>query len=170
MVSHLSGIATLTSQFVAQIDGTRARLYDTRKTTPGWRTLEKYAVRCGGGWNHRMGLHAAILIKDNHLAVASSRTLDPAAAVQRVRQFLEACPDTRAPRIIEVEVDSLEQLRQALAAAPDIILLDNMSPDELREAVVLRDATAPRVQLEASGGITLESIRRVAESGIDRIS
>ena len=177
LLARLSGIATLTREYVAQIAGTKARVYDTRKTTPGWRRLEKYAVRCGGGMNHRTGLFDAVLVKDNHLAVSSQaaaadQRMSPADAVRRARDFLE---QTNAQRdggelLIEVEVDSLDQLANVLPAGPDIVLLDNMSPDVLREAVRRRDALAPAVELEASGGVTLQTIRGIAETGVERIS
>jgi nicotinate-nucleotide pyrophosphorylase (carboxylating) len=168
-LQHLSGIATLTAQYVAAVAGTRARIYDTRKTTPGWRALEKYAVRCGGGFNHRFGLHDAVLIKDNHLAWlrmdASSGTRDPiSAAVAAARAFAPS------GTIVEIEVDSLEELAQALASLPDVILLDNLAPDLVAEAVRRRDAVAPRVELEASGGVNLASVQALAQTGVDRIS
>jgi nicotinate-nucleotide pyrophosphorylase (carboxylating) len=172
LLGRLSGIATLTREYVAQIAGTKARVYDTRKTTPGWRRLEKYAVRCGGGMNHRTGLFDAVLVKDNHLALAAGENVTPADAVRRARDFLE---QTNAQRdggelLIEVEVDSLDQLANVLPAGPDIVLLDNMSPATLREAVRRRDALAPAVELEASGGVTLQTIRGIAETGVERIS
>lgn len=169
LIGRLSGIATLASRYVAAVRGTRARIYDTRKTTPGWRRLEKYAVRCGGGCNHRTGLFDAVLIKDNHLALSG---LSPDAAVRQVRQFLrEALPEAEADRlVIEVEVDTLEQFAAVLPAEPDIVLLDNMPVDRLREAVARRDAVAARVELEASGGINLDTIAAVAATGVERIS
>lgn len=169
LIGRLSGIATLASRYVAAVRGTRARIYDTRKTTPGWRRLEKYAVRCGGGCNHRTGLFDAVLIKDNHLALSG---LSPDAAVRQVRQFLrEALPEAEAERLlIEVEVDTLEQFAAVLPAEPDIVLLDNMPVDRLREAVARRDAVAARVELEASGGINLDTIAAVAATGVERIS
>jgi nicotinate-nucleotide pyrophosphorylase (carboxylating) len=131
-LGRLSGIATGTRQYVRRIEGTRARIYDTRKTTPGWRRLEKYAVRCGGGWNHRIGLFDAILIKDNHLALSSEKNLSPADAVRRARGFVSQMTPDLFPgidvsrMIIEVEIDRLELLDDVLAAGPDIVLLDNM--------------------------------------------
>jgi nicotinate-nucleotide pyrophosphorylase (carboxylating) len=168
LLGRLSGIATLTRQYVAAIAGTKARIYDTRKTTPGWRRLEKYAVRCGGGSNHRSGLFDAVLIKDNHLALgarsaAGQLHYSPAEAVARARQ----CSNNM---IVEVEVDTLEQLDNVLPASPDIVLLDNMSPSELSAAVARRNACNPAVELEASGGVNLESVRKIAEAGVDRIS
>ncbi|MGQ9503998.1 MAG: carboxylating nicotinate-nucleotide diphosphorylase [Thermogutta sp.] len=178
-LGRLSGIATLTKQYVEAIQGTEARIYDTRKTTPGWRRLEKYAVRCGGGWNHRLGLDRAILIKDNHLAwLAKELGCSPAEAakmaVRRARAYLmtqlSQTPGDGFDAILEIEVDSLLQLQEVLGESPDIVLLDNMSVAELREAVGLRNRIAPRVELEASGGITLENVRHIAETGVDRIS
>lgn len=176
LLGRLCGIATLTSQYVAAVAGTGARLYDTRKTTPGWRRLEKLAVRHGGGANHRAGLYEAVLIKDNHLAfgaegVAGQR-FSPGEAVTRARQFLREMlgDDPRAEMIVEVEVDSLDQLTAVLPAEPDLVLLDNMPPEVLRQAVALRDAAGSQAELEASGGIQLATIRAVAESGVERIS
>ncbi len=163
-LQRLSGVATLTRRHVDRIADLPCRLLDTRKTTPGWRILEKYAVRCGGGFNHRMGLGDGILIKDNHLAALGS---DPAVISEAVRRA-RLKYGNRYP--IEVEVDTLEQLDRALAIEPDIVLLDNMTPDKLREAVRRRNSAAPRVLLEASGGINLDTLRAIAETGIDRIS
>lgn len=183
LLGRLSGIATLTARYVEAVRGTKARIYDTRKTTPGWRRLEKYAVRCGGGHNHRAGLYDAILIKDNHLALAAPgevgrtgdviRRLDaPAEAVRRARQFVEVHVPRglRAGVVVEVEVETLEQLRSVLTEHPDVVLLDNMTPDRLREAVALRDTVAPGVELEASGGVDLDTARAIAETGVERIS
>lgn len=169
LIGRLSGIASQTARFVAAIRGTGARLYDTRKTTPGWRRLEKYAVRCGGGNNHRTGLFDAVLIKDNHLALTR---LTSAQAVRRARDFLAELEGSgvRHEMIVEVEVDTLGQLDEVLAAGPDIVLLDNMNPDQLRRAVALRDASQTKVQLEASGGIAGETLRAIAETGVERIS
>jgi len=172
LLGRLSGIATLTRKFVDAVAGTKARIYDTRKTTPGWRRLEKYAVRCGGGTNHRTGLFDAILIKDNHLVLAAEERLSPADAVRRAREFLAATVDQRdaAAMIVEIEIDRLVQLEAVLAAGPDIVLLDNMSPELLRSAVARRDAIAPAIELEASGGVNLSTVRAIAETGVDRIS
>jgi nicotinate-nucleotide pyrophosphorylase (carboxylating) len=160
-VQRLSGIATLTAEFVAAIAGTRAQILDTRKTTPGWRLLEKYAVRCGGGRNHRFGLFDMVLIKDNHLAaVAKEKPNATAAAVKRARE--------RYPKLrIEVEADTLEQVEQAADAGADIILLDNMTPADLRAAV---EIVRGRAKTEASGGVSLASVRLIAETGVDFIS
>jgi nicotinate-nucleotide pyrophosphorylase (carboxylating) len=181
LLGRLSGIATLTRQYVEAIEGTKARIYDTRKTTPGWRRLEKYAVRCGGGYNHRRGLYDAILIKDNHLAFGREETsgsaFTPAEAVCRAKSFLAQQVSDELPRrapdpqmIVEIEVDSLAQLREVLPERPDIVLLDNMTPETLREAVAIRDASGSTAELEASGGVGLQSVRAVAETGIERIS
>jgi nicotinate-nucleotide pyrophosphorylase (carboxylating) len=168
-VQRLSGVATMTRRFVDAVAGLSAKILDTRKTTPGWRRLEKYAVRCGGGHNHRTGLFDMILVKDNHLA--SLRIADPKAAVAETVRRARAYCASHDPRLpVEIEVESLDQLDAALAAKPDIILLDNMPPDTMREAVRRRQAIAPSVQLEASGGITLETVRPIAETGVDRIS
>jgi nicotinate-nucleotide pyrophosphorylase (carboxylating) len=172
LLGRLSGIATLTREYVRQIAGTAAQVYDTRKTTPGWRRLEKYAVHCGGGRNHRTGLFDAILIKDNHLALAAAEGLSPDEAVCRAQTFLEQSARERPgePLLVEVELDNLTQLDDVLHAAPDIILLDNMSPAALAEAVRRRNALAPKIELEASGGVTPETIREIALSGVERIS
>lgn len=176
LVSRLSGVATRTAEFVTALGpGARARLYDTRKTTPGLRVLEKYAVRCGGGYCHRIGLHDAVLIKDNHLAnlPLAAIGLHTAGAARRAR-----AASFGKLRFVEVEVDSIEQLRNVLetqaTCAPeervDIVLLDNMTPDGLRACVAERDRLCPRVELEASGGVTLETIRAIGETGVNRIS
>ena len=169
-LGRLSGIATLTKRYVDAVQGTRAQIYDTRKTTPGWRQLEKYAVRCGGGKNHREGLFDAILIKDNHLALGrqESEPFTPAEAVLRARAFLRQYY-TELP-VIQIEVDTLEQLREVLSTEPDIVLLDNMTPSQIAEAYRIRNSVNPKVLLEASGGITLATIRSVAETGVERIS
>jgi nicotinate-nucleotide pyrophosphorylase (carboxylating) len=176
VLARLSGIASLTRRFVEAVAGTKARIFDTRKTNAAWRRLEKYAVRCGGGWNHRGGLHEAVLIKDNHLAVAATAdaagAATPADAVTRAREFLQRFLPAKMfeSAIIEVEVDSLEQLDAVLPVRPDIVLLDNFSIDMLHEAVRRRDASAADVELEASGGITLETVAEVAATGVERIS
>ena len=153
-LGRLCGIATLTRAFVDAVEGTNAEILDTRKTTPGLRELEKYAVACGGGRNHRFGLYDGILIKDNHLAVARSIT----AAIERAQG---------AGVPVQAEVEDLDGLREALAAGADAILLDNMQPDVMREAVAI---TGGRATLEASGGVTLDTIRAIAETGVDFIS
>jgi nicotinate-nucleotide pyrophosphorylase (carboxylating) len=160
-VQRLSGIATLTSRFVESVEGTGAQILDTRKTTPGWRVLEKYAVQCGGGVNHRIGLFDRILIKDNHLAAVRNETPNAiAAAIRRARE--------QYPRLtVEVEADTLEQVGQACEAGADVILLDNMSNHDLRAAVRMVDG---RAKTEASGGIHLATVRAVAETGVNFIS
>ena len=164
--THLSGIASLTARFVEKTEGTRARIYDTRKTLPGLRALQKYAVACGGGQTHRVGLYDAMLIKDNHLAhVPLSRLADTLS--EAVRQARQAQPSLN---FVEVEVDTLEQLQNVFGTGIDIVLLDNMVPDQLREAVHLRDRLAPRVELEASGGVNLQTVEAIARTGVDRIS
>ncbi|MDZ7619967.1 MAG: carboxylating nicotinate-nucleotide diphosphorylase [Patescibacteria group bacterium] len=175
LLGRLSGIATLTRRYVDAVAGTGARIYDTRKTTPGWRRLEKYAVRCGGGSNHREALFSAVLIKDNHLALGAQAAesglgFSPAEAVRRARAQLEEQRGAAADWIVEVEVDTYEQLKEVLPAQPDIVLLDNMAPPLLRKAVALRNQVAPDVELEASGGVDLDTVRSIAESGVDRIS
>ncbi len=160
-VQRLSGVATATARFVETIRGNRAEILDTRKTTPGWRRFEKYAVACGGGRNHRIGLHDLILIKDNHLAaLRDAKPNAIAAAVQRARA---AYPELK----VEVEADTLEQVSQAADAGADIILLDNMTNDQLRTAVEL---VAGRAKTEASGGVTLDTVRAIAETGVSYIS
>jgi nicotinate-nucleotide pyrophosphorylase (carboxylating) len=156
-LQRLSGIATLTHQFVDTVIGTGARILDTRKTTPGWRKLEKFAVRAGGGMNHRMDLGAAVLIKDNHLAALDG---DVRVAVQRARDLADGKP-------IEVECAKIDQVRAAIDAGAEIIMLDNMSVARLGEAVALIDG---RAVSEASGGVTLHSVRAIAETGVDWIS
>lgn len=160
-LQRLSGVATVTAQYVRELRGTATRILDTRKTTPGWRRFEKYAVACGGGLNHRMGLDDLVLIKDNHLvALRAAKPNAIAAAVARAR--------ARYPRLkVEVEADTLPQVRQAVEAGADFVLLDNMSPPRLRQAVRL---IAGRALTEASGGITLAGLRAVAETGVDFIS
>lgn len=174
-LGRLVGIASLTRTYVQQVEGTSAQVYDTRKTTPGWRRLEKYAVQCGGGTNHRTGLYEAVMLKDNHLAWYTQFTGTSAQLgdlVGIVRQFLmdQLGEEAGLQRIIEIEVDRIEQLEQVLPSQPDIVLLDNMDCDTLRSAVALRDEHAPQVQLEASGGVNLQTIRGIAETGVERIS
>ncbi len=156
-MGHLCGIATETAEMVAAIAGSAARICDTRKTLPGLRAAEKYAVRTGGGVNHRFGLYDAVLIKDNHIAVAGSIT----EALNRARDYVGHMA------AIEIEVDTLAQLDEALAAGARIVLLDNMTPDQLSEAVRLNKG---RAQLEASGRVSLETVRAIAQTGVDYIS
>ena len=213
LLGHLCGVSTLTRRFVERVEGTKARIYDTRKTTLGWRKLDKYAVRCGGGFNHRTGLYDAVLIKDNHLAFGAlpgnvldsdhseniiesnenpesgvfgvnnrTATFSSAEAVRRTRAFLVhqvekqkksgatgPLPTDELP-IIEIEVDHLDHFEDVLAAQPDIILLDNMGPELLLDAVKRRDKAKSETELEASGGITLDTVLQVAETGVERIS
>lgn len=172
-LGRLCGIASWTAEHVRLIADLPTKLYDTRKTTPGWRRLEKYAVACGGGRNHRLGLYDAVLIKDNHLACHAHMTgklLSPSEAIRHAREFLAQQPDVPTDAIVEIEVDSLAQLEDALPANPDIVLLDNMTTDQLRAAVTFRNTINPIVQLEASGGVRLNTLRAIAETGVDRIS
>ena len=157
IVQHLSGIATETARWMDAIKGTKAKLIDTRKTTPGLRALQKHAVICGGGANHRLGLDSGVMIKDNHIAVCGSI----AKAVERARAGAPALVK------IEVECDRLEQVKEALAAKADVIMLDNMSLDDMRAAVKLIDG---RIPLEASGGVKFDTVRAIAETGVDFIS
>lgn len=154
---HLSGIATATRALVDAVEGTKAKIVDTRKTTPGLRLLEKYAVRCGGGFNHRFGLDGAILIKDNHIAAAGSLRAAVESARTAVAHMIK----------MEVEADTLEQMEEALALGVDSVLLDNMCPDQLRRAV---EMARGRAVLEASGNVTLATVRAIAETGVDYIS
>jgi len=160
-LQRLSGVATLTARYVEAIRGSRARIIDTRKTTPGLRALEKYAVRAGGGFNHRRDLSDAMLIKDNHLAVIAARGLSLVTAVKNARESL---PHTLK---VEIEVDRLDQIPEALEAGADIILLDNMSTEDLHRAVVLIDG---RAITEASGRVSLTTVREIAATGVDVIS
>ena len=160
-VQRLSGVATLTAQFVDAIKDTPAQILDTRKTTPGWRRFEKYAVTCGGGHNHRLGLFDMVLIKDNHLAAL--RDAQPNAIAAAVRRAREKFPQLK----IEVEADTLEQAEQAAAAGADIILLDNMNPVQLRLAV---QKVKGRAKTEASGGVNLAGVQTIAKTGVDFIS
>jgi nicotinate-nucleotide pyrophosphorylase (carboxylating) len=162
-LTHLSGVATAAAALVRALEGTSCRLRDTRKTIPGLRALEKYAVRVGGGTNHRLNLAEGVLIKDNHLAALRARHLGIADAVRLARQ---AAPEMR----VEIEVTTVDEARQALDAGADELLLDNMSPGAMREVVALAAARDPRPALEASGGITLDNARQVAETGVDFIS
>ncbi|HEY2850126.1 MAG TPA: carboxylating nicotinate-nucleotide diphosphorylase [Gemmatimonadaceae bacterium] len=157
-MQHLSGIASLTHRFVEAVRGTKAAIVDTRKTLPGWRRLEKYAVRCGGGVNYRFDLASAVLIKDNHLAAVDG---DVALAVKRVREYAPAGTP------VQVEVETPEQARTAVNAGAESILLDNMSNDAMRECVAIAHG---RCVTEASGGVNLGSVRGIAETGVDRIS
>lgn len=176
LLSRMCGVATLTNQYVERIAGTNARLYDTRKTTPGWRRLEKYAVSCGGGHNHRTGLYDGFLIKDNHLALGQSTSSEDQAL--GAKEAAERAVSMRggqanqlvAPSMVEIEVDNLDQFDEVIGTGIDIILLDNFSIDDLKTAVARRDSTESLVELEASGTINLDTIAAVAATGVDRIS
>jgi len=157
ITQHLSGIATETARWMELLKGTKAKLIDTRKTTPGLRMLEKHAVVCGGGANHRLGLDGGVMIKDNHIAVAGSITAAVARARSKVPELIK----------IEVECDRLEQVHEAVAAKADMIMLDNMSLENMRKAVALVRGAIP---LEASGGVNFERVRAIAETGVDYIS
>ncbi|PPF12763.1 MULTISPECIES: carboxylating nicotinate-nucleotide diphosphorylase [unclassified Rathayibacter] len=161
LVQRMSGIATLTAQYVAAVEGTRARIVDTRKTTPGLRALERHAVRSGGGRNHRFSLSDAVLAKDNHLAVLAARGIDLTAALRAARASI---PHTAH---LEVEVDRLDQIEPALAGGADTIMLDNFTPELLRQGVAL---IGGRAVVEASGGVDLTTVRAIAEAGVDVIS
>jgi nicotinate-nucleotide pyrophosphorylase (carboxylating) len=163
LLQRLSGVATLTARYVAEIAGTRARVVDTRKTTPGLRLLEKRAVADGGGRNHRFGLSDGVLIKDNHLAAVGG--------ADRVRRAIEQARKVAPHTLrIEVEVATIEELEEALAAKADIVMLDNMSTDDMAEAVRVRDRAGSTALLEASGGVTLARLREIALTGVDYIS
>jgi nicotinate-nucleotide pyrophosphorylase (carboxylating) len=156
-LGRLSGIASLTAKFASEIAHTKAKIADTRKTTPGLRAFEKYAVRCGGGMNHRFGLDDAVLIKDNHIAVAGGVTAALRAAKSYVGHLVK----------IEIEVDNLQQLKEVIAEGADVVLLDNMSLDQLREAVQM---VAGKMKCEASGNVNLSTVKAIAETGVDIIS
>ena len=167
LTTHLSGIATFTARYVAQTDHTDAHIYDTRKTLPGLRGLAKYAVACGGGKTHRMGLYDAMLVKDNHLAGVPTDEI-PGVLRTAIQQAHGLNPELK---FVEVEVDTLEQLDRVLSVSGvEVVLLDNMTPEELAEAVKRRDRDAPWVKLEASGGVSLRTVADIAASGVDRIS
>lgn len=163
-LQRLSGVATLTKKYAELIADLSCKLLDTRKTTPGWRRLEKYAVRCGGGHNHRLGLYDGVLLKDNHLAALRFQD-------QPIRHAVAMARQRYGPSVpVEVEVETLEQLAEALTTAADMVLLDNMDVATLEKAVHMRNAQAPKVLLEASGGVTLATLRARAATGVDRIS
>ncbi|MEM1012031.1 MAG: carboxylating nicotinate-nucleotide diphosphorylase [Planctomycetota bacterium] len=172
LLGHLGGIATFTRQFARRCDGTRARIYDTRKTRPGFRSLDKYAVRCGGGFNHRVGLHDMVLVKDNHLALAG--VSKGKALAKAVQELVERSRAEDATRKIEIEVDTFEQFERVLdVEGVDVILLDNMDCPTMTRCVTIRDGSpgaARDVLLEASGGVTLATVRDIAATGVDRIS
>lgn len=160
LLQRLSGIATRTRQFVDALEGAPVRLVDTRKTTPGHRMLEKYAVRVGGGHNHRFGLYDAVMIKDNHIKGAGGIREAVTAARAQIPHTMK----------IEVEVESFEQLEEALAAGADIVMLDNMAPADMKRAVAIVKAKAPHIVVEASGSVTLETVKTIADTGVDVIS
>jgi nicotinate-nucleotide pyrophosphorylase (carboxylating) len=174
---RLSGISSLANRFAVEIGSSSTKILDTRKTTPGWRRLEKYAVACGGGSNHRMGLYDAIMIKDNHLAFYRSlvkdndNTIPDAIATARdwINENADRLPNGR-DTILQLEVDTLDQLAIALKTDCDIVLLDNMNCDLLTQAVEMRDKSAPKVLLEASGGVNLSTVKAIAATGVDRVS
>lgn len=176
LVGRMSGVASATRQLVDAVAGTSCRVYDTRKTVPGWRLLDKLATRLGGGWNHRGGLYEAILIKDNHLAALAANGIGPADAVRKARAFIQAAfpADRAAATVLEIEVDSLAQLADVLPAGPDIVLLDNMPLADLARAVALRQSLPPERGaasiLEASGGIRPDTVAAIAATGVDRVS
>lgn len=173
LLSRLSGVATRTREFVDRIAGTHAKLLDTRKTTPGLRSLEKYAVRCGGGHCHRLGLYDGVMLKDNHIAEVPTDALAGfvRAAAARARSMYPG-----KLRFVELEIDKLEQLAAILSAqasAPvgvDVVLLDNMTAQTIAQAVIMRDRAGAAIQLEASGGVTLDTVNAIAQTGVDRIS
>ena len=168
ILGRLSGVATMTREFVNAVEGTGTQIVDTRKTTPGLRRVEKYAVRCGGGHLHRIGLHDAILVKDNHIAMLEDGEFGPAVESSAV-----AAREQSGALFIEVEVDRLEQFDEILKLPEhliDIVLLDNMSVEDITEAVLRRDLKRPDLILEASGGVRLDTVRRIAETGVDRIA
>lgn len=172
VLGRMAGVATATRCLVDAVAGTSCQVYDTRKTVPGWRILDKLAARAGGGMTHRLGLYDAILVKDNHLAAVAAAGGDPAAAVRRARTFVErSFPAPRAASmVVEIELDSLGPLPAVLEAGPDIVLLDNMAPAELAEGVAIRDRVRPGTILEASGGVSPQTAGAIAATGIDRIS
>ncbi|HAZ10936.1 MAG: nicotinate-nucleotide diphosphorylase (carboxylating) [Omnitrophica bacterium GWA2_41_15] len=163
-LGHLSGVATLTAEFVKEVKGTGARIYDTRKTTPGLREMEKYAVVAGGGFNFRIGLWDEVMIKDNHLGALREDAIKKSVSIFKSRGY----------KNIEVEVDDIAEFKEALEAEADIIMLDNMKAEEIKKAVKLKDTKDKgrfrQVILEASGGVSLENVRKIAKTGVDRIS
>jgi nicotinate-nucleotide pyrophosphorylase (carboxylating) len=167
-LQHLSGVATHTHRFARRVAGTGAKIYDTRKTVPGLRLLDKYAVRCGGGFNHRVGLYDGLLIKDNHLSAVPPREL-----ADYLTKVVQRCRSEDPMRLVEVEVDRLDQMREVLKVdGVQVILLDNMDCPTMEQAVQLRDRAGRKgqVELEASGGVTLETVRPIAATGVERIA
>jgi nicotinate-nucleotide pyrophosphorylase (carboxylating) len=164
-LQRMSAIATMTSEYVELVRGTNLKIYDTRKTTPGMRVLEKYAVRCGGGCNHRMSLSDGVMLKDNHFAHIGS------SPRKKLEELVEKSRRRKGVKYVCVEVDRLDQLETVLEVkGVDLILLDNMTCPQLREAVRMRDASGSSVELEASGGVTRKTLREIAETGVDRVS
>ena len=173
VLCRLCGVATQTKRFVEATEGLSASVYDTRKTTPGWRLLEKYAVACGGGRNHRRGLYDGFLIKDNHLQLGGTPEgpLPPSEAVHRAIDWRGQQHEAgKPPAIVEIEVDTLEQLRDVLPAGPDIVLIDNFTLEQIQQAVQLRDELNPSVHLEVSGNVTIDTITAIAATGVERVS
>jgi nicotinate-nucleotide pyrophosphorylase (carboxylating) len=186
-LAHLSGISTLTNQFVKKVANYKTKIYDTRKTTPNLRYLEKYAVRVGGGFNHRFGLYDQLLIKENHISAFSVQRFDKLTISRNVPSAVEGRPASSKENIIpalvntarrkvqknvkvEIEVQNLEEFKQAINSKPDIIMLDNMKLEEIKEAVSLRDKSGVKVFIEVSGGLNLENVEKVASTGVDMIS
>lgn len=173
ILSRMCGVATLVRRYVDAIADHPANVYDTRKTTPGWRLLEKYAVTCGGGRNHRRGLYDGFLIKDNHLQLAG-RAGQPMSAGEAAQRALDwrggQIERMTAPAIVEIEVDSLDQLREVLPVGPDIVLIDNFPLADIKTAVAMRDELNSKVQLEVSGNVTIDTIASIAATGVERIS
>jgi nicotinate-nucleotide pyrophosphorylase (carboxylating) len=172
LLGRMSGVATATRRLVDAVAGTKCRIYDTRKTVPGLRLLDKYAARAGGGWTHRIGLYDAILIKDNHLAAMAAAGGDPALAVLKARDFIARTfpADRAAATVVEIELDTLDPLPAVLEAGPDIVLLDNMSPEDLVAGIAIRNRLRSEVILEASGGVSPDTVAAIAATGIDRVS
>jgi nicotinate-nucleotide pyrophosphorylase (carboxylating) len=166
-LQRMSGVATLTNRYARRVEGTKAKIYDTRKTIPGWRALDKYAVRRGGGFNHRVGLYDGLLVKDNHLSAVPLKELSTFLADIVVRSRTE---DPR--RLVEVEVDTLDQFRELLKLENgiDVVLLDNMDCPRMQQAVEMRDRAGRKFEFEASGGVTLETVRSIALTGVERIA
>ncbi|MCD0462681.1 carboxylating nicotinate-nucleotide diphosphorylase [Roseiconus lacunae] len=173
LLSRTCGVATLVRQYVDAIEGSSAHVYDTRKTTPGWRLLEKYAVACGGGRNHRRGLYDGFLIKDNHLQLGGNDGV-PMPASEAARKAIQwrggQVEHLTAPSMVEIEVDSLDQLRDVLPTGPDIVLIDNFSLEDIRSAVQMRNQINTAVELEVSGNVKLDTIVEIAKTGVERIS
>lgn len=173
VLCRLCGVATQTRTYVDEIAGSVARVYDTRKTTPGWRLLEKYAVACGGGNNHRRGLYDGFLIKDNHLQLGGDEngpTKASVAAEKALQWRGKTIERMVAPPMVEIEVDSLEQLRDVLVVGPDIVLLDNFDLERIRQAVLIREELNPATELEVSGNVKIDTIGEIAQTGVERIS